>query len=61
MKKHYTVKARIHHGSKSLDLTIPSNIVKTHKINPGDIFKIELEKRANGDIEIRYNRVFANK
>lgn len=40
----YTVKARKRQGTKSLDLTIPTSIVKEEKISSGDIFKVKLIK-----------------
>lgn len=57
MEKTYTVKARIHYGSKSLDLTIPSDIVKEYNVKPGDIFKIETEDKSS-NIILKYERVF---
>jgi hypothetical protein len=59
MKESFTVKGRIHHGSKSLDLTIPAKFVEKYKINPGDIFKvIILEEK--GKLVVNYERVFIN-
>jgi len=37
----YTVKARKRQGTKSLDLTIPTAIVKEEKVLSGDIFKVK--------------------
>jgi len=59
MEKTYTVKARIHYGSKSLDITIPAELVKKHSINPGDIFKVEATEE--GNLVLMYERVFENK
>jgi hypothetical protein len=33
MGKKFTVKARIHHGTDSLDITIPTQVCKENKIN----------------------------
>ncbi|MCG3255352.1 MAG: AbrB/MazE/SpoVT family DNA-binding domain-containing protein [Candidatus Heimdallarchaeota archaeon] len=59
MEKTYTVKARIHYGSKSLDLTIPADIVKERDIKPGDIFKIDIEETPKA-VVITYTRIFEN-
>jgi len=53
-----TVKARLHHGTNSLDLTIPSKIVQENNIKEGDVFTIDTEKNRNNQIVIRYIRVF---
>lgn len=52
-----TVKARKHSGSKTLDLTIPVEIIKALGINEGDIFLLEpvLEK---GEILLKYKKIF---
>lgn len=52
-----TVKAREHYGANSLDLTIPSEVVNEHDVNPGDIFEIEV-KSDDGDLELTYKRVY---
>lgn len=52
-----TVKARIHHGAESLNLTIPADIVREHEINDGDIFEIEV-KKSNENLVIEYQRVY---
>jgi hypothetical protein len=59
-EKENIVKSRLHHGSNSLDLTIPSEVVKTLKINPGDVFKLvaSVEKDA---VVLKYERVYAGK
>lgn len=54
-----TVKARERHGTSSLDLTLPSKIIKEHEINKGDIFKVESEEE-DGEIKIIYTLVFKN-
>ena len=59
MEKKPVVKARLHHGTKSFDITIPAAIVESFKINEGDIFSVEVNK--NDDIEIVYRRIFKQK
>ena len=59
MDKSYTVKARIHYGSRSLDLTIPSKMVEMMKIKPGDIFKVDIEEESS-EIIIKYTRIYKN-
>jgi hypothetical protein len=46
----YSVKARVHHGTKSLDLTIPTRIVEKYSIEAGDVFTIEVFEK-NGIFE----------
>ncbi|MFW9969694.1 MAG: AbrB/MazE/SpoVT family DNA-binding domain-containing protein [Candidatus Odinarchaeota archaeon] len=53
-----TVKARMHYGTNSLDLTIPSKIVQENNIKEGDIFTIDTEKDKENQIVIKYIRVF---
>jgi hypothetical protein len=60
MSKKFTVKARLHHGTDSLDLTIPTQICRDLKINEGDVFSLEVI--TEGDkIMLSYQRIFANK
>ena len=59
-EKENTVKSRLHHGSNSLDLTIPSEIVKTMKINPGDVFRL-IVKEEKGNLVLQYERVYSTK
>lgn len=56
----FTVKARGHHGTKSLDLTIPVKIVNEYNISQGDIFKIVVTKEANG-LRLEYSRIYTKK
>jgi hypothetical protein len=56
--KENTVKSRLHHGSTSLDLTIPSEVVKEHKINPGDVFRLVV-KEEKGNLVLQYERVYS--
>ena len=60
MSKTFTVKARIHYGTRGLDITIPAKIVKDKEINPGDIFKVESEITENS-LVIKFIRVYKNK
>jgi hypothetical protein len=55
-----TVKSRLHHGSNSLDLTIPSEVVKTFKINPGDVFRL-VAKTEKNSVVLQYERVYSAK
>jgi len=55
-----TVKSRLHHGSNSLDLTIPSEVVKSFKINPGDVFKL-VAKTEKNSVVLQYERVYSAK
>jgi len=55
-----TVKSRLHHGSNSLDLTIPSDVVKQFKINPGDVFKL-VAKTEKNTVVLQYERVYSTK
>jgi antitoxin component of MazEF toxin-antitoxin module len=59
MDKTYTVKSRVHYGSKSLDLTIPANLVKKFDIKPGDIFRVNVEEKQEA-VVISYSRIFEN-
>ncbi len=59
-EKENTVKARLHHGSNSLDITIPSDIATNMKINPGDIFRLVV-KEEKGNLVLQYERVYAVK
>ena len=54
------VKARLHHGSSSLDLTIPSDVVKSLKINAGDVFRL-VTKAEREKLVLQYERVYAAK
>ena len=60
MEKTHTIKARLHYGSNSLDITIPAEIVKKYEINPGDIFKVNMDETSD-KLVLRYERVFENK
>lgn len=60
MQKKAIVKARAHHGSKSLDLTVPVSICSSSGIHEGDAFSVEviLEKQT---LKLIYTRVFQQK
>lgn len=60
MSKKETVKARIHHGTNSLDITIPTKICRDIKINEGDLFTVEVSFDGDNTI-LKYTRVFENK
>jgi DNA-binding protein len=51
------VKARGHHGARSLDITLPVAIVKNYEIKEGDVFSIEVESE-KGELKIVYTRIF---
>lgn len=52
------MKSRLHHGSNSLDLTIPADVAKTMRILPGDVFRLVVKEE--GDVlTLQYERVYA--
>lgn len=51
------IKARERQGTKSLDITIPTEIQQDYDINKGDVFKIDVVNVDN-DIKIIYTRIF---
>ena len=57
MKRKPIVKARVHYGSKSLDITIPVAIIKTYGIKEGDVFTVEV-KSEEGETKLVYTRIF---
>ena len=59
-EKENTVKSRFHYGSNSLDLTIPSDIVKSKGINPGDVFRL-ITTEEKGNLILQYERVYKTK
>ena len=59
-EKENIVRSRLHHGSNSLDLTIPSEVVKSMKINPGDLFRLVV-KEEEGNLVLCYERVYSTK
>ena len=54
------VKSRLHYGTNSLDLTIPSDVVKSVKINPGDVFRL-IVREEKGNLVLQYERVYSTK
>jgi bifunctional DNA-binding transcriptional regulator/antitoxin component of YhaV-PrlF toxin-antitoxin module len=64
MAKAYSLKARQHYGSNSLDLTIPNSICKEHGISDGDVFILEITKEkieGSEKLVLQYKRVFSQK
>lgn len=57
--KNFTVKARKHHGSRSLDLTIPAEIRESYSVEAGDVFKIEVVGKDSQLVVISYRRMKA--
>ena len=55
----FYIKARKHHGSKSLDLTIPAEIARNQGIHVGDMFIVEFEKK-NDEFKLIYKRIYNN-
>lgn len=55
--KENLVKSRLHHGSRSLDLTIPADVARTMRINPGDVFRLVV-KEEGGMLTLQYERVY---
>jgi hypothetical protein len=45
---------------EKLDLPIPSEVVRSMKIKPGDVFRVAVTEE-NGTLVLRYVRVFATK
>ena len=57
-----TVKARVHYGADSLDLTIPVEIIRKYDIEAGDVFELTIEeKRTNDETVLSYRRVYSTK
>lgn len=52
----YNVKARVHHGSESLDLTIPAELKREQEISAGDVFLVDTEEEG-GDLVLKYKRI----
>jgi len=57
MGEQYSVKARVRHGSESLDLTIPAKLRRDLGITPGDLFIVSAEANAEGNLVIECERV----
>jgi len=56
MSKTFSMKARKRTGTSSLDLTIPSAIVRKYAINNGDLFVLSVEK--DGNIILKYEKIY---
>ena len=56
----FTVKARRRQGTNSLDLTIPTEIVKEQNVSPGDVFKIKMDKEGS-TLTLIYTCVYKKK
>ena len=64
MAKAYSLKARQHHGSNSLDLTIPHSICKEYGISDGDVFILDITKEiveGSEKLVLQYKRVYSQK
>lgn len=57
--KRLTVKAREHHGSESLDLTVPAKVREKYGIQAGDVFEIEIHEKGGQLTMIAYRRMKA--
>jgi len=53
-----TVRARVHHGTSSLDMSIPSEITKEYDIRAGDVFEVTT-LNTNKELKIIYRRVYS--
>lgn len=60
MGKKITLKARVHYGTDSLDLTIPTQVCRDYKINESDIFSLDVLTE-DDKIVLKYTRIFENK
>lgn len=57
MGEPYNVKARVHHGSQSLDLTIPAELSRQLGVSPGDLFIVGAEENDEGNLVLEYERI----
>ena len=55
--KPIVVKARTHHGSSSLDLTIPATVRSKFALEAGDLFKVEGRKEPDGTVVLSFTRI----
>lgn len=53
----FTVRAREHHGTDSLDLTVPTILVREYDIQIGDVFEISVSSNKN-ELQLTYKRVY---
>lgn len=54
-----TVKARERHGSPSLDLTIPADVVREEDVSQGDVFEFTFESKED-ELVLTYRRVYSS-
>ena len=59
-EKERFVKARMHQGSSSLDITIPSSMAKKGRIRDGDLFRVETYEE-EGSIVLKYVQIYRTK
>lgn len=57
----HIIKARGRQGTKSLDITIPSEVQRKCKIHKGDLFKIEIETEDQKTLTLKYTRIYEEK
>lgn len=57
--KNNIVRSRGRQGTKSMDLTIPVNIIEDYEINEGDLFKIIPENNDN-ELKLIYKLIYKN-
>ena len=55
MPKPSIVRARVHHGTNSLDLTIPVALCKEYGIHEGDVFVVSVGR--DHEVSITYKRI----
>ncbi|MFB6197432.1 MAG: hypothetical protein ABEI52_04070 [Halobacteriaceae archaeon] len=53
-----TVKARGREGTSTKDLSIPAAVTREYDVQPGDVFTIDAETDDEGQLVLRYTRVF---
>lgn len=58
MSDSHSVKARKHHGSASLDITIPAKIKREYKISSGDVFIVDVVEEGE-ELSLNYKRVYS--
>ncbi len=56
MGEPYNVKARVHHGSESLDITIPAELKREHGISQGDVFLVNVDEK-DDQLTLKYERI----
>ena len=54
----HTVKARLRQGTRSMDLTVPVDIVTEKTINEGDVFLVETFENDKNQTVVKYTRIF---